>query len=172
MNARTVRLLGPAIVVVLAATLSGCGEGDAAEAASPAASLVPLVVVTPTPIPPAAATPTPKAVPKATPKASPKASPKATPKAAPASTAPAGDVVKLDIKNFAFMPMTINLKVGQTLVVTNLDDAAHTITADDGSFNSGNLAKGQSFTWKATKAGTYSYFCDYHQYMTGTIEVS
>ena len=68
--------------------------------------------------------------------------------------------------------MTIKLMVGQTLVVTNLDDAAHTITADDGSFDSGNLAKGQSFRWKATKAGTYGYICDYHQYMTGTIEVS
>jgi plastocyanin len=40
-----------------------------------------------------------------------------------------------------------------------------------GSFDSGTLAQGASFTFKATKPGTIAYFCSIHPSMTGTITV-
>jgi plastocyanin len=161
-NFRKLYWSGPAIVLTLAATLSGCGGGGSSEALAPVSTLVPIVSVTPTPAPAPASTPKPARIPK--------------PTVRPSKTAkPAGadqGVVMLDIKDFMFSPQTVKLRVGQTLVVTNQDTAIHTITSDDGSFDSGNLAKGESFRFTPTKAGTYTYFCDLHQYMTGTIEVS
>jgi plastocyanin len=55
---------------------------------------------------------------------------------------------------------------------TNNDTAAHTITADDGSFDSGNLNPGDTFTHTfATAAGTVAYHCNYHPNMVATIVV-
>jgi plastocyanin len=77
----------------------------------------------------------------------------------------------ITISGFAFSPATLEVKAGQQVTVTNEDSAAHTLTADDGSFDSKDLAKGQSYTFTAGKPGTYSYLCDIHQYMKGTIKV-
>ncbi len=81
-----------------------------------------------------------------------------------------GDAIT--IKDFLFTPMDLKVKAGQEITVTNEDRAPHTITADDKSFDSGDLAKGQTFTFKVDKPGTYSYICTIHQYMKGTLEVS
>src|SRR5438105_3804124 len=112
---------GPVIVAVLVATLSGCGGGgDATQALAPVATLVPIVSVSPTPAPSVKASP--KATPKATPKAKPKPQPSPTSK-----PATGGQDVQLAIKNFNYMPSPLQMRVGQTLVVTNLDSAVHTI---------------------------------------------
>lgn len=87
-----------------------------------------------------------------------------------ADTAVAGD--KISIKDFLYAPMVLKAKVGQDITVTNEDRAPHTITADDKSFDSGDLQMGKSFTFKVAKAGTYTYICTIHQYMKGTLEVS
>ena len=78
----------------------------------------------------------------------------------------------MTIKDFSFEPSTVKVKVGQKVVFTNEDSAVHTATADEGEFDSGDLRKGQSFTFMADKAGTFSYFCTPHQYMKGTVEVT
>ena len=52
----------------------------------------------------------------------------------------------------------------------NADGAAHTLTADDGSFDTGNLDGGASATITIDAPGRYAYFCDIHNYMTGVIE--
>jgi plastocyanin len=85
-------------------------------------------------------------------------------------TATAGD--KVTIKGFAYSPSSLKVKVGQQITVTNEDSAVHTITADDKSFDTGDLAKGKSMTISVKKAGTYTYICTYHQYMKGTITAS
>jgi len=46
----------------------------------------------------------------------------------------------------------------------------HTVTADNGSFNA-TLASGKSFSYKFTKAGTYTYKCTLHPSMKATIIV-
>jgi plastocyanin len=86
--------------------------------------------------------------------------------AAPAPSAPA-----VAIKDFAFAPATMTITAGQTLRFVNRDGEAHTVTAKDGSFDSGGLDTGDSWTHRFDRAGTYAYFCSLHPYMKGAIVV-
>jgi plastocyanin len=71
-----------------------------------------------------------------------------------------------------YKPATITLKVGQTATFINVSNADHTVSAHNGSsFDSGNIATGASWVFKATKPGTYAYICQYHPLMKGTIVV-
>jgi plastocyanin len=72
----------------------------------------------------------------------------------------------------AFAPGEIELTVGETVTFVNDDEIAHTATADDGTFDSGTLEPGASFDFTAEKAGTFSYLCEFHPGMTGTITVT
>ena len=67
--------------------------------------------------------------------------------------------------------LTVVVGVNNTVTWTNDDQAPHTVTATDGSFNSGNLNAGQAWSYTFTKAGVYTYFCSYHPWMKGTIIV-
>ena len=73
-----------------------------------------------------------------------------------------------------FSPMSLTVKPGATVTVTNKDSATHTLTAaGSGGFNTGDITHNQSKTFKAPmKSGTYHYICNIHQYMMGTITVS
>ena len=84
---------------------------------------------------------------------------------------PTSAPVAVKIVNFAFSPQKVVIPVGGSVTWTNKDDVAHTATASDTSFDSGNLANGQSWTHVFTKAGKYAYICTYHPNMTGTIVV-
>ncbi len=64
--------------------------------------------------------------------------------------------------NTAFNPKQLSVAVGTTVVWTNKDSMAHTVTADDNSFDSGNLNPGDTFKFTFTKAGTFPYHCKYH----------
>ena len=68
-------------------------------------------------------------------------------------------------------PITVVVGVNNTVSWANNDSSPHTITADDGSFGSGNIAPGSSFTYTFTTAGTYKYHCLYHPWMVGTVIV-
>ena len=72
-----------------------------------------------------------------------------------------------------YSPPTIKVVIGVNNTVTwvNNDDAPHTVTATDSSFDSGNINAGQSWTHTFTTPGTYSYYCTYHPWMKGTITV-
>ena len=48
---------------------------------------------------------------------------------------------------------------------------AHTVTAVDGSFDSGNLDPSEGFSWFFDQPGTFPYTCSLHAWMTGTIVV-
>jgi plastocyanin len=80
----------------------------------------------------------------------------------------------ISISNFMFSPMSITVKPGATISVTNKDSATHTLTASGpGGFNTGDISHNQTKTFTApTKPGTYKYICNIHQYMMGTINVS
>jgi plastocyanin len=78
----------------------------------------------------------------------------------------------ITISNFMFSPMSVSVAAGSTVTVTNKDSVAHTLTATGGQFDTGNIDGGQSKTFTApSKAGMYSYICNIHQYMKGTIVV-
>ena len=78
---------------------------------------------------------------------------------------------KVAIVDFQFKPATVEVPVGSTVTWTNDDGFPHTATANDKSFDTGNLDKGQTGTAKFEKAGTFEYFCAIHNSMTGTVVV-
>jgi plastocyanin len=97
-----------------------------------------------------------------------------TPKpAAPAGSAPVNpvDVTKVNISNFAFDPLSVTIKVGQTVTWVNQDNVAHTVVADDSSWASDNLQTGAAFSHTFTTAGTFPYHCSIHPSMKGTVVV-
>jgi plastocyanin len=71
-----------------------------------------------------------------------------------------------------YAPSSFRLVVGTNNTVTfvNQDSTKHTVTANDGSFDSMDIAPGGSWT-HTFAAGTYSYHCTYHNWMKGTITV-
>jgi plastocyanin len=88
------------------------------------------------------------------------------------SGAVSGTAATVEIKNFSFSPMTMSVAVGTTVTWKFDDSAQHTVKAADNSFSSPPLSSGKTYAYKFTKAGTYSYICSIHQYMTGTITVT
>jgi plastocyanin len=79
---------------------------------------------------------------------------------------------RISIKDMKFDPANVNVKVGDTVRWENDDDRDHTVTAEDGSFKSGNLRNGDSFQHKFDKAGKFAYSCSYHPRMKGSVNVS
>jgi amicyanin len=75
------------------------------------------------------------------------------------------------IADFSFTPGTITIDVGDTVTWNNNGPTPHSATANDGSFDTGILRKGQSGSHTFAQAGTYSYICTPHPYMKGTVVV-
>jgi plastocyanin len=77
------------------------------------------------------------------------------------------------IAGFAFDPAEIVVEGHGFVIWTNMDSAAHTVTARDESFDSGRLANGEWFTLdtEGMAPGTYEYFCRIHPRMVGTLVV-
>ena len=76
--------------------------------------------------------------------------------------------VEIAIADFQFVGDQ-DVLVGGRVVVTNTDDASHTLTAVDGSFDSGTLAPGDSYEFTVDESGTFEYRCEIHPSMTGSI---
>ena len=93
--------------------------------------------------------------------------------ASPASSAAPGaaKAAAVNTKDFAFAPATITVAVGDKVTFKNSDSVAHTVTADDKSFDSGNMDQNATWSYVFAKAGTYKYTCAYHSYMHGTVVV-
>ncbi len=62
---------------------------------------------------------------------------------------------------------------GATVAITNMDTAAHTVTADEGSaFDAEVKGGGGTATFTApTKPGSYPYHCTFHPGMHGVLIV-
>ena len=80
-----------------------------------------------------------------------------------------GDV--LAIRDFAFSPEQLTVPVGTVVVVVNEDDAPHTATADDESFDTGTLGERRSTKITLSTPGEFAYHCEIHDYMRGVIRV-
>jgi plastocyanin len=78
----------------------------------------------------------------------------------------------IHIKNFAYVPDTVTITPGALVKFVEDDETPHTVTASDGSFDSGNLNQKQTWTHVFAKGGTYVYYCAYHSYMKGKIIVT
>jgi plastocyanin len=92
---------------------------------------------------------------------------------APATTQPPSTTTTrppdILIQNFTFQPPALHVAVGATVTVKNTDGVTHTWTDDSGGFDSGNLNQNQSFSHTYSAAGTFTYHCNIHRSMTGTV---
>ena len=77
----------------------------------------------------------------------------------------------VEISGFAFNPQTATVKVGTQDTWTNKDSATHSLKAEDGSFDSGPINQGESFTFQFNTPGSFPYICTIHPSMQGTIIV-
>lgn len=82
------------------------------------------------------------------------------------------EVTTVDVIGVAFEPQDITVPLGTTVDWVNEDPFAHTVTADDGSFDSGTMDAGEAFSRTFDETGTYDYFCAIHPSMTGTVTVT
>lgn len=87
-----------------------------------------------------------------------------------APTAPPGTSVRM--AGARFDPATLTVAAGETVRWFNDDALPHTVTAADGSWDSGNLPPGASFERRFDSAASHTYVCRYHPAMVGTIVVT
>lgn len=91
---------------------------------------------------------------------------------APATPPTGGKTVQVDIRYPGFSPNPVNVSMGDTVVWTNRDGFAHTVTADGGSFSSPSMAGSATFSHTFSAMGSFAYHCNIHPEMTGTVVVS
>jgi plastocyanin len=90
---------------------------------------------------------------------------------APATESPETDGPTIEIEGFAFSALD-PVAPGTEVAVANLDAAQHTLTADDGSFNTEGIDGGATTAITAPDSpGTYAFVCRIHPSMTGTLTV-
>lgn len=75
------------------------------------------------------------------------------------------------INNYTFQPASITVHPGDTIVWINKDDVDHTVTALNGSFDSGALDPGAKFQFVFQQTGNTSYRCGVHPEMKGSVKV-
>jgi plastocyanin len=169
------------LVPLLAVLLTACGSGaltptplssaPAASAVAGAASVAASVAAT---VPPSATSAAPASVVATVPPPIATPTTRATTPTRPVTPPPpTSEQAAVSISNFAFVPATITVKVGTRVTWTNRQTGIqHTVTANNGSFASGDLSTGSSFSYVFTKPGTYAYHCAIHPFMTGTVIVT
>jgi len=77
----------------------------------------------------------------------------------------------ISMVGFKFAPAKLEVHVGEAVEWINRDFVAHTATADDKSFDTGEMKAGASKRLVMTKAGTFPYTCHFHSGMKGTLVV-
>jgi plastocyanin len=98
----------------------------------------------------------------------------ATTESSQSSPAPSGEAQrseKVEIVEFTYDPDPVTVQTAGKVIWLNEDTAPHTATADDGSFDTGTLERGKLKSETFKQAGTYTYFCEIHPTMHGTVEV-
>lgn len=77
----------------------------------------------------------------------------------------------VSITGSAFVPPTVTVNVGDLVVWTNNDGIPHTVTEDNGAFDSGTLSPGGAFQHFFLGSASAPYHCNFHPGMTGTVTV-
>ena len=78
---------------------------------------------------------------------------------------------KVAIEDFYFEPADAAIQPGDTIMWVNEGNTPHTVTSDDGQFDSEVLNPGESFMFTFPEAGTFSYHCEIHPFMIGSVTV-
>ena len=75
------------------------------------------------------------------------------------------------VDEHAFNPPRARVPAGTTLRFINSGDITHTVTAQDASWTTGPLRRGQSGNVRLERAGTFTYHCEDHPWAMGQITV-
>jgi len=78
----------------------------------------------------------------------------------------------VSMAGMSFGPNTLTVAKGTTVTFINNDNTTHTVTADDGSFDSGNIAAGATYKHTFDVAGSFAYHCKIHTNMKATVSVT
>ncbi len=84
---------------------------------------------------------------------------------------PVQEAAWVSIGDNFFDAADVSIAPGTTLMWTNEGQVPHTVTADDGSFDSGTLNPGDSYIVTFLGSGTLYYHCEIHPEMVGSITV-
>ena len=91
-----------------------------------------------------------------------------------ASEAAAGSgegAAKAEMRTMTFAPNRLEIAAGTTVRWTNNDQLVHTISADDGSWDSGPVEPGKSWSHTFTQAGEFAFHCTPHPFMKAVVVV-
>jgi plastocyanin len=80
-------------------------------------------------------------------------------------------VVRASIRDGAFVPAVIRVRAGTTVSWRNEVDIPHTVTGSGGSWDSGVIQPGGSYSRKFDATGTFGFYCVPHPEMTGSVVV-
>jgi plastocyanin len=75
---------------------------------------------------------------------------------------PADQVFEVNITDSVFQPRELTIPAGASVVWQHIGNFPHTVTADDGAFNSGTLQNGDTFRRTFNEPGRYPYYCEIH----------
>jgi plastocyanin len=89
--------------------------------------------------------------------------------AAPAAAAP--HRADVNVQYSAYGPSQLDVLPGTRVRWSNESTRTHTVTAYDGTFDSGRLEPGARFQVTFTRPGTYQYHCSIHPSIVGEIDV-
>jgi plastocyanin len=78
---------------------------------------------------------------------------------------------KVTIDATTYLPRTVTVALGDSIVWVNKDLLVHTVTAKGGSFDSRDIPAGRSWTYTAKAEGLSAYSCTYRPTMKGTLRV-
>lgn len=79
---------------------------------------------------------------------------------------------EVTIVDYTYEPAEIAVPKGTTVVFENEDSTAHTATSkESGVFESGSIEPGKSGEVTLEESGSFAYYCAFHPFMKGTIEV-
>ena len=81
------------------------------------------------------------------------------------------NATKAEMRTMVFGPKRIEISAGGTVTWTNNDPLVHTITADDGSWDSGPIEPGKSWSHTFTQPGEYAFHCTPHPFMKSVVVV-
>ena len=89
----------------------------------------------------------------------------------PSSSSSTGGTTTITIKGFHYSALQV--APGTTITVKNQDDAEHTVTSDTKDlFEADDIGSTPKTFTAPTKPGTYTYHCQYHATMHGSITVT
>ena len=75
------------------------------------------------------------------------------------------------MRGSVFSVPNLTISAGSKVTWINDDNMVHTATANDASFNSGDMNPGTSFSFTFNTVGTYNYHCTHHTGMTAVVTV-